>query len=316
MSNLILNKTICDAVFEGGGMRGIGFVGAALKFEQQGYKFRRLAGSSAGAIVAALLAAGYSAQEIYDQMKEVDFAMFKQSNALNNIGPIGMFINANKSFGIYETDYFENWIEQKLAAKNIYTFNDIGDKLKLTASDVTDGRLLVLPDDLAKFGINPRTFKISTAIRMSMGIPVFYKPYELVDVDGHIHYVVDGGLLSNYPVWILDSGNDALDVPVIGFRFVHRFGSEKSKKTNLLTYMKHIISTIIESHDDECHTIIRGDLQRTVYIDTRVGDTNVGITDFNLPSERIEGLFTNGYTAATAFLAEWDFDRWKQQFRS
>ncbi|MCL2229203.1 MAG: patatin-like phospholipase family protein, partial [Firmicutes bacterium] len=45
-----MTKHICDAVFEGGGVRGIGFVGAIKKFEEAGYRFRHVAGSSAGAI--------------------------------------------------------------------------------------------------------------------------------------------------------------------------------------------------------------------------------------------------------------------------
>lgn len=47
-----------DAVFEGGGVKGIGLVGAAYEIEKAEYEFENLAGTSAGAIVASLLAAG------------------------------------------------------------------------------------------------------------------------------------------------------------------------------------------------------------------------------------------------------------------
>jgi len=47
-----------DAVFEGGGVKGIGLVGAVNEIEKAGYEFENLAGASAGAIVASLLAAG------------------------------------------------------------------------------------------------------------------------------------------------------------------------------------------------------------------------------------------------------------------
>ncbi len=48
----------CGAVFQGGGVRGIAFVGAVSALQKWGYEFENLAGTSAGAIVAALLAAG------------------------------------------------------------------------------------------------------------------------------------------------------------------------------------------------------------------------------------------------------------------
>ena len=58
----------CCGVFEGGGVRGIGHVGAACAMQEAGYQFADLAGSSAGAIVAALLAAGYACDELKQEM--------------------------------------------------------------------------------------------------------------------------------------------------------------------------------------------------------------------------------------------------------
>ncbi|MDR0462107.1 MAG: patatin-like phospholipase family protein [Christensenellaceae bacterium] len=309
-----MNK-LCDGVFEGGGMRGIGLVGAVARLEKEGYKFRHVAGSSAGAIVASLVAAGYDSEELYQVMKNVDFERFKAPH-WRGLGPMGLLLNAGKNFGIYSPDLFENWLADLLARKNVYTFADLPEgKLRVTASDVTDERVLVLPNDLAGFGINPKGFKVATAVRMSMGIPVFYEPYELTDVNGDIHYIVDGGMLANYPVWILDDGSKQLDLPLFGFRFVHHKGRSKSKKPHLLTYLKQIINTIIEANDDECGVIVRGDLQRTIYIDTRVGDTVVGITDFNLPMEKIEGMYHNGYDSCHAFLHTWDLKHWNNAFR-
>jgi len=47
-----------NAVFEGGGVRAIALVGAIAEAERQGIKIHRVAGTSSGAIVASLLAAG------------------------------------------------------------------------------------------------------------------------------------------------------------------------------------------------------------------------------------------------------------------
>jgi NTE family protein len=48
-------------VFEGGGVKGIAFVGALQAFEDAGFHWQNVAGTSAGAVASALIAAGYSA---------------------------------------------------------------------------------------------------------------------------------------------------------------------------------------------------------------------------------------------------------------
>lgn len=54
------------AIFEGGGAKGYAHVGALKAAEERGISFRKVAGTSAGAIVAALVAAGYTADELLD----------------------------------------------------------------------------------------------------------------------------------------------------------------------------------------------------------------------------------------------------------
>ena len=64
------NNNRYDLVFEGGGAKGVVFIGAIKVFEEKGFKARRLVGTSAGAITATLLAAGYSAKEIRETANE------------------------------------------------------------------------------------------------------------------------------------------------------------------------------------------------------------------------------------------------------
>ena len=59
-----------NLVFAGGGAKGIVHVGALKELEAQGHEFNRLVGTSAGAITAALLAAGYNADEIGETITE------------------------------------------------------------------------------------------------------------------------------------------------------------------------------------------------------------------------------------------------------
>ena len=296
-------------------MRGIGLVGAVSKFEEYGYRFRNVAGSSAGAIIASLIAAGYTADELHEELTKVEFGKFKQSAFWHGLGPIGAAIGAAKNFGMYSATYFEKWLEELLAKKGVSTFADIKRSLKLTASDITDGKMIVLPDDLQKFGIEPADFKVATAVRMSMSIPLFFEPYKLVDKEGLLHYIVDGGMLSNYPIWLLDDGKK-LDVPVFGIRFARSTGQEKSRKDNIFTYIKQLVSTAIDVRENEYQIFARGDKQRTVTISTRIGKKPVSMTDFEMSRELIDGMYNNGVYAADIFLREWDFRQWKRDYRS
>ncbi|KAB2899719.1 MAG: hypothetical protein F9K40_09995, partial [Kofleriaceae bacterium] len=59
-----------DLAFEGGGAKGAVFLGAIAELERRGHTMRRLVGTSAGALVAAMVAAGYSARELHDALGE------------------------------------------------------------------------------------------------------------------------------------------------------------------------------------------------------------------------------------------------------
>jgi len=301
-----------DAVFEGGGIRGIGYVGAARAFEEAGYRFRRVAGTSAGAIVAALLASGYSAKEMHEIMTtQMDFKTFKQSTS--KLGHIGMPFKMLGELGYYSSQKFEDWLAKLLEAKGVKTFSDLKMPLKVTAADVSDIRSLVLPDDLKDFDINPDEFTVAKAVRMSMSIPVFYTPSTLKDKDGYDHDIVDGGIISNYPVWIYDNGDRHLDVPVIGFRF-NTYSTKTKTKRNIFGHVGQVLATMMIAGDN-ARSRSNGDLQRTVYIDTKVNNVPIGITEFDISKSDVEALYQNGYHAGQQFLKTWDFKKWRKEFR-
>ncbi len=79
----ISNNLMADSVFEGGGVKGIGLVVAVT--EEGGYQWVNIAGTSAGAIVAALLAAGYSAAEMKQIVAELDHNNFKDAGPLDRV---------------------------------------------------------------------------------------------------------------------------------------------------------------------------------------------------------------------------------------
>src|SRR5512146_1705244 len=98
-----------DAVCEGGGVKGIGLVGAVAVIEENGYTFENVAGTSAGAIVASLVAAGYKAPELKQILEQQDFRQFMDKDWEDKIPVVGSLISVIHEKGIYEGNFFETW---------------------------------------------------------------------------------------------------------------------------------------------------------------------------------------------------------------
>lgn len=322
-----------DAVFEGGGVKGIGLVGAVSVIEQNGYEFENLAGTSAGAIVTALIAAGYTAGEIREELKRLDYNNFKDEGLLDKLGVIGKGLSIGFEFGIYEGDFFEDWIDGLLKAKGKETFGNLRTqhedakyryRAQFIAADITDRRMLVLPGDLKDLGYDPDKFSISRAVRMSMSIPVFFEPVKLPDASGRNHIIVDGGLLSNFPVWLLDDGTKEPSWPTFGFKLIEpderkiKAGSRNSIN-NPISYLKALVGTMLDAHDNFHISRTKGDYDRTVGIPTTISLNGtrkvVKTTDFDITHEDSDALYENGVRAAVRFIEGWNFDEWKRKYR-
>ena len=204
-----------DLVFEGGGVKGIGLGGAYQAIEEKGYRPHSVAGTSAGAITAALVAAGYNAADLKTIVSTMPFPKFMDKAGLAGLGLPGQFANVIKDLGIYEGKFFHEWIEEKLKDRGVTTFGDLYHdevedpakpwKLRVIASDVTHRRMLVLPQDAKHLGVEPDDMRVADAVRMSMSIPIFFEPVAVKGGEDGPHTIVDGGMLSNFPVWLFDA---------------------------------------------------------------------------------------------------------------
>ena len=97
-----------NLVFEGGGVKGIAYVGALEVLEQKGVlrDVKHIGGTSAGAINAVLLGCGYSNKEQLNIMSSLDF-----KNILD--GSWGVMRDTARlinEFGWYKGDFFYEWI--------------------------------------------------------------------------------------------------------------------------------------------------------------------------------------------------------------
>ena len=149
-------ENYADFVFEGGGVKGVGLAGALATLEERGYRPQNDAGTSAGAISAALLAAGYSAAELREIILNLDYRQFQDKGWEDKVPLIERSLSMLLDLGLYEGDFFLEWIRERLEAKGVRTFADLvhpeyaddprfRSRLQVIASDVTKHELLVLP---------------------------------------------------------------------------------------------------------------------------------------------------------------------------
>ncbi|WP_437681498.1 patatin-like phospholipase family protein [Sorangium sp. So ce131] len=236
--------TRLNLVLEGGGLRGVALVGAvaalaeALTHKYKGTYISYLAGTSAGALVAALLGAGYTPSEIAGIVGGPEFARLADPGGLGFIPlvgkPLSMACGAIRELGMLKGDALLALFREKLDQKRIRTFGDLvmpgcenerdparRYRVHLVASDITRGRMLVLPDDINTelYGVEPDELEVALAMRMSMSFPFVFRPVQLTGRNGVTSYIVDGGLLSNFPVHLFDTGAPAPeDTLTLGIR--------------------------------------------------------------------------------------------------
>ncbi|CAM5409474.1 hypothetical protein SALBM135S_01420 [Streptomyces alboniger] len=311
-----------DLVLEGGGVKGIALAGA-LRELTAARTVQRVAGTSAGAVVAALLAAGYTVAELEQELRELDFGAFRDGPA-RRFGFVGAALAVLLHNGVHKGDALHDWIAERLAAKGVTTFGQLrredGDddpvaspyRLAVVVSDISRGRVLRLPEDYrALCGINPDTARVADAVRASASIPFYFRPMRLRPgpAQGRRPLVcVDGGLLSNFPVGLFDR-QDATTPrwPTMGVKLSMRRTPRQDWRPvrNPVELTRRLVSTMTGAHD-QFHVDRACVRDRTVFVDT----TGVRATDFGISKAQTERLYVNGRTAARQFLAAWDFQEW------
>lgn len=323
-----------DLVFEGGGVKGVGLAGALAVLEERGFLAQNVAGTSAGAITAALLAAGYRGEQLRDIVLDLDFRQFQDKAWEDQVPLIERSLSLLLDLGVFEGDRFLAWIGELLEAKGVRRFGDLlrdGEedprwrwRLQVIASDVTKHQLLVLPRDAHRLGVEPDALDVSLAVRMSMSIPIFFEPVRFENPKtGETHLIVDGGMLSNFPVWLFDCDDSAVpDWPTFGMLLVEpkpkvQIGARlpaaqpiPKGPRGLLAYVRSLAQTMMEAHDRLY--VEAADYARTIPIPT----LGVGTTAFDLPRERKTALYDSGRWAAEKFLQDWDFEAYIAAFRS
>jgi len=203
-----------NLVLEGGGVRGLAYVGAMQILDSLGVleNIERVGGTSAGAIQAMMLSIGYTPAEVLKAIEHIPLKQFNDGSVAGGISRLP------KKFGFYKGERLYRWIDTLITRKtgngNI-TFLQLHQQkqekhykdLYITGSDLSYRCLRVF-----SYETYPN-MKIKDALRISFSIPLYFEPV-LIDDNGNVstdktdpklHMMVDGGLLNNYPISIFDA---------------------------------------------------------------------------------------------------------------
>ncbi|WP_243386364.1 patatin-like phospholipase family protein [Bacillus kexueae] len=288
-----------DGVFSGGGIKGFALIGAYQVIEEHGFQFVRVAGTSAGSIIAAFIAAGYSSNEVLKMMEDIELKDFLDER---NFIPLKMmkWLKLYWKMGLYKGQKLENWLHEKLKAKGVETFGDLPqESLRVIASDLTNGRMMVLPDDLLSYGINPNKFSVAHAVRMSCSIPYFFEPVHLKGKNG-TSLVVDGGVLSNFPIWLFDQ--ERKKRPALGVKLsANAANRPKNEIDNAFEMFGALFETMKEAHDAR-HIASRHE-QNIIFIPVE----HAFATEFNLTEKKKLELIQLGREKTERFFKRWAY---------
>jgi NTE family protein len=324
-----------DLVLEGGGVKGLALVGALKVLEEAGYTFPRVGGTSAGAIVGSLIAAGVSADDLRTIMLETNFSDFMDKGTVQRYtGHLGTGYGLWFEQGMYQGDFFLGYIRNLLQEAGVDTFDqlevesddhaslpvDARHRLVVMASDIRRNELVRLPWDLQeKYQVDPDDFSVASAVRASMAIPFFFRPFYMRRGGqrgrGARHTLVDGGMLSNFPIDVFDrKDGKAPRWPTFGMKLSAKVEDKTPEGSQdvdgSIDQVKAMIKTMTSFHDS-LHVGTKAVIDRTIFID------NLGVSsvDFDLDRDTQDALYESGQHAARDFIDDWNFEKYKDDRR-
>jgi len=197
-----LNFPFENLVFEGGGNKGMAYVGVLQVLEKAGVmrNIKRVAGASAGAIIAALIAIGCDSQQLKDFLEQD----LRRILVDHQCGYCSLLPNLLQGFGWNPGHKLLRWFGEQL--------KDVAGDADITFKEVLQRfgkELCIVVTNLNQMSVeyfHPKTTPntpVRRAVRMSMALPGVFQSVKEVNNDYEDVYV-DGGLLCNYPIHCFD----------------------------------------------------------------------------------------------------------------
>lgn len=323
-------------------MKGIAYVGALEVLQEEGIlqNVKRVAGTSAGAMMAVLVGLRYTADEVKEILWDLNFKKFMDSS----FGIVRDTKRLLEEFGWYKGDYFRNLMADLIKRKTgngEITFNQLADMNKFRKIYLVGANLSTGTSETFCHGDDYGGMKIADAARISMSIPLFFASVKEKGQENQFY--VDGGLLDNYSIKTFDreifvddkirnirrtdyydiinkkkslkpqlEGNQYIyNKETLGFRldakedismYLNHKPTIRNKITSFFTYSKALVTTLIDFQDNvHLHS---DDWQRTIYIDT----LGVRAIDFDISDIKKQKLVESGRQYTEEYLKWYNGD--------
>jgi NTE family protein len=315
---LLVHSTVTTAqpfknlVLEGGGIRGIAYAGAVGVLDSSGVlkNIENIAGTSAGALQGMAIAVGYSSAEMREILENVKWEHLNDGALIFVGGSLRMV----QYYGWFPGMALRNWCDDMLFAKtgiHDLTFRQL-DSLKKTHKEMKN--LYVVASNLTiqqPMELSVRTFPnmcIADAINASAAIPLYYEPV-VIDRNGkrlakgqgdsNSYYLVDGGLLANYPYFIFDSmPGRTLGLMLDRPAQINRTDSGHAEFpiNNILDFTEACYTSVLEM---QTHRIWNPVMEKNT---VRISVGNIGPRVRKMKKEEVDMLVNNGRIATLGFL--------------
>lgn len=307
--DILINKD-CFC-FEGGGVLGIGEVGALIRLHELGgaRNIHNVVGTSVGSIIAGALGCGASIDFVKKVVFGINLKSFKDGSCV--------LVNAVRflkkgHYGWYKGDEIENFmgrVLKELTGNENITFLEAYNKYKIRLTivyfSVNYGKTRY-----ADYTTQPN-LQIKRAVRRSSSIPAFYSAVWEKRPNNTQEVIVDGGITDNYPLHVLREQGCCPD-KILGFKlcsvqefneFKEDMGEEveeidEGPPTNIYNYIMKLIG-IVHSQALRYH-VKEDDWKLTIKIN--VGDYST--TDFEISNESLMWLYNQGVEAVDKYLQE------------
>lgn len=260
-------------VFSGGGVRGAAHIGVLKALEESNIKLDAVAGTSAGSIVAALYAMGYTPDEMIKLFRYFSKNMFK-----TNPGKMVSSIRNGSGLrleGALSSINVELAMKEVAKYKGINKLEEIKMPIAIPTVNINTSKKYVFTNSNKEEEYYIKDIEIAKAVRASCTYPGVYAPFRYMN-----YRFVDGGVLDNIPV----NEMKKLDVDkILTVKFVLNKNEEP----------KGIFSIIMKCMDTIYEGLSKEAIKMSDYIlDIDVSDTN----SFNI--KKIDYCYEEGYKYA------------------
>jgi predicted acylesterase/phospholipase RssA len=301
-----------NLVFEGGGVRGYAYAGAIKQLDEMGHlqKFKRFAGTSVGSLFAAMLAIGFTSDEILRIRDRLHFASMEPAVSIRTI------FNMWNLFGMNNTGELEKQV-RNIITDRVNPEITLSDLFKMTGKE-----LVIVTTCLNRekpVYLHHHTFpnvRLLDAIIASVSVPIAFQPRKF-DWLGEQDYYVDGGIVENYPIWVFNDiqklydgqlelvDKNNIDKWTLGMKLLG-----KGKKNNIEVYntrqkIEYATTFITELVNTLMIQVERSDISKSYIAHTiPIKTGNVAFLDFSIDTETVDFLIKNGHTAVFEFLTK------------